>query len=282
MQVYGLPDASWNTSLACEGQPTFFFDHSEPYLAPLNLWGWRVSDSTGAFMGSMQGATPQWVFPQVGKYRVLLTASDTNTCADTLSALVNVQPSPVSAFSFEENFDQVQGQVQFTGGAIGAQQYYWDFGNGELSTAVSPLVAYSEDGNYTVTLVTLNEQGCSDTLTMQYSLLFKGLYVPNAFAPGGTLQQTRYWKPVGVNLATYHCQVYNTHGALIWESKKLDENGAPMEAWDGTYKDHPVQQDVYVWKIQAIFRDGTIWNNKDVGEHEKLTTEVFGTVVLIR
>ncbi|MBK7031468.1 MAG: gliding motility-associated C-terminal domain-containing protein [Bacteroidales bacterium] len=149
-------------------------------------------------------------------------------------------------------------------------------------TLASPLITYTEDGTYTVTLVTLNEQGCSDTTSMLYTLLFKGLYVPNAFAPGGTLQQTRIWKPVGQNLATYHCQVYNSHGALIWESKQLDERGSPVESWDGTYKGHPVQQDVYVWKIQAIFRDGTIWNNKDVGNHDKLTEPVFGTIVLIR
>ena len=35
-------------------------------------------------------------------------------------------------------------------------------------------------------------------------------------------------------------------------------------------------------QLQAIFRDGTIWNNKDVGNHDKLTEPVFGTIVLIR
>ncbi|MBK7213976.1 MAG: hypothetical protein IPH88_11905 [Bacteroidales bacterium] len=31
--VYGLPAASFNHSLSCVGQPTLFFDHSDPYLA---------------------------------------------------------------------------------------------------------------------------------------------------------------------------------------------------------------------------------------------------------
>ncbi|MBK7031274.1 MAG: PKD domain-containing protein [Bacteroidales bacterium] len=280
--IHGLPSATFNSSIACVGHPTYFFDHSDPYLAPLNLWGWRVSDSLGRFLGSMQGSTPQFVFDSIGRYRVLLTASDTNQCADTLRAEVNVEPSPLSAFSYTEDVEQVQGQVQFNDGSIGADEYHWDFGNGEISPLASPLITYTEDGTYTVTLVTLNEQGCSDTTSILYTLLFKGLYVPNAFAPGGTLQQTRIWKPVGQNLATYHCQVYNSHGAMIWESKQLDERGSPVESWDGTYKGHPVQQDVYVWKIQAIFRDGTIWNNKDVGNHDKLTEPVFGTIVLIR
>jgi PKD repeat protein len=280
--IYGLPKVSYSSSLACIGQPTYFFDHSDPYLAPLDLWGWKVSDSLNQFLGTMQGATPQYVFDSVGAYRVLLTASDTNGCADTLSALVHARPSPLSVFSYHQNAGDVQGAVQFTDGSIGAMEYHWDFGNGETSTAASPLITYADDGNYTVTLVTLNKEGCSDTSSMQFNMLYKGLWVPNAFAPTGPVQATREWKPAGINLATYHCQVYNSWGAMVWESKLLDEKGSPLESWDGTYKDHPVQEGVYVWRIQAVFRDGTIWDNKDVGEHGKLTEQVFGTITVIR
>ncbi|MGV1006539.1 MAG: PKD domain-containing protein, partial [Candidatus Nanopelagicales bacterium] len=264
-RINGLPSVDYTHSLACIGQPTYFFDHSEPYLAPLNLWGWRVSDSRDAYIGSMQGATPGYVFDSVGVYRVLLTASDTNGCADTLSAFVQTQPSPLSAFSYLENADNVQGQLQFTDGSIGAMEYHWDFGNGEVSSTPSPLITYQEDGTFTITLVTLNEEGCSDTASMQYTMIYKGLWVPNAFAPGGTVQATREWRPAGINLATYHCEVYNRWGALVWETKLLDEKGSPLEWWDGTFMDHPVQQGIYIWKIQAVFRDGTIWNNEDIG-----------------
>jgi hypothetical protein len=39
---------------------------------------------------------------------------------------------------------------------------------------------------------------------------------------------------------------------------------------------------VYVWKITAIFRDGTIWYNTDIGSHKGLTQETWGTITLIR
>ena len=106
--IYGLPKVSYSSSLACIGQPTYFFDHSDPYLAPLDLWGWKVSDSLNQFLGTMQGATPQYVFDSVGAYRVLLTASDTNGCADSLSALVHARPSPLSVFSYHQNAGDVQ------------------------------------------------------------------------------------------------------------------------------------------------------------------------------
>jgi hypothetical protein len=131
-------------------------------------------------------------------------------------------------------------------------------------------------------LVAVSEFGCHDTTLITYDMMFKGLYVPNAFAPGGPIQATRYWKPVGVNLATYDARVYNSHGMLIWSSTALDDNGAPAESWDGMFKGSLCQQDVYVWMISAVFRDGSIWYNTDIGEHEGLSVEKWGTISLIR
>jgi len=193
-----------------------------------------------------------------------------------------VNASPLSAFSYTENVDNIQGQVQFTNGSIGAKEYYWNFGDGQYSYDPSPMITYADDGTYQVMLVSVSELGCHDTALITYEMMFKGLYVPNAFAPGGTIQATRIWKPVGVNLASYEAKVFNSHGMLLWKSSLLDEHGAPAESWDGTYNEKPCQQDVYVWMITAIFRDGTIWTNQDVGEHKDLSEPVWGTVTLIR
>jgi PKD repeat protein len=281
LTVNGLPDAGFANSLACSGQKTYFFDGSQPYMAPLAEWGWRVNDGSG-FIGGMDGESPAFVFDSTGTYQVMLTVADANGCTDTLVQQVNVNPAPVSAFSYTENVENIQGQVQFTNGTIGASEYFWDFGNGEVSYAESPLITYADDGIYNVILVSVSEQGCHDTTMITYEMMFKGLYVPNAMAPGGTIQSTRIWKPVGVNLATYTAEIYNSHGMLLWKSSLLDEHGAPAESWDGTYNDKPCQQDVYVWKITAIYRDGSIWNNTDVGEREGLSEPKWGTVTLIR
>ncbi len=279
--VNGLPDAIYTNSIACAGQKTYFFDGSQPYVEPLGMWGWRVSDSLG-FIGSMQGDKPSYTFSSAGNYEVRLTVADINGCTDTLIQQVEVNSAPVSAFTVTENVDNIQGQVQFTNGSIGAIEYFWDFGNGETSYDISPTITYAEDGIYNVNLVTVNKEGCHDTATISYDMLFKGLYVPNAFAPGGTVQATRYWKPVGINLASYRAEVYNSYGALLWSSTKLDEEGRPTESWDGTFNQKPSQQDVYVWKIRAIFRDGSIWYNADVGEREGLSEPRYGTISLIR
>ena len=239
-------------------------------------------DSTGRYFGIMKGKTPSFSFDTTGSFQVLLTVTDTNGCADTLRQPLRVLPSPTGAFSYQPDYDQLQGQVKFFNGSLGASEYHWDFGNGKGSTAAEPMVSYDQDGTYLVTLAVLNDLGCSDTVTMVYTMLFKGLWVPNAFAPSGPVQATRYWKPVGVNLASYRAEVYNSHGILIWKSTLLDEKGSPVESWDGSFNEKPCQQDVYVWKIQALFRDGSIWNNNDVGDHDHLSGPVYGTITLVR
>jgi hypothetical protein len=85
-----------------------------------------------------------------------------------------------------------------------------------------------------------------------------------------------------VNLASYTAEVYNSQGALLWKSTLLDGKGAPAEGWDGTYNEKLCQQDVYVYKITAVFRDGSVWENLDVGEREGLSEPVYGTITLIR
>jgi len=266
--------------MACQGHEVYFFDHSQAYLAPLSRWGWMVRGEEQ--LGTMNGATPGFVFSSAGDYTVTLTVADSNRCIDTIVKQITVNPVPVSAFTVTENYENLQGQVLFTNGSVGAQQYYWDFGNGETSMALSPVVTYSTDGNYTVHLITVNSLGCTDTATTVYRMLYKGLWIPTAMAPSGPVEQTRLWKPVGVNLATYRAEVYNSHGILLWSSTALDSNGVPLQGWDGTYKQVPCQQDVYVWKVQAVFRDGTIWHNENVGETDNMPTSEWGTVTLIR
>ncbi|MBK7031639.1 MAG: hypothetical protein IPH45_21710 [Bacteroidales bacterium] len=75
--------------------------------------------------------------------------------------------------------------------------------------------------------MTLNEDGCSDTATMQYNMLFKGLWVPNAFAPGGNMAADKALEACGVNLASYSCQVYTPTVCSSGNPKLLDDKGAP-------------------------------------------------------
>lgn len=109
--------------------------------------------------------------------------------------------------------------------------------------------------------------------------MFKGLFVPNAFSPTNTNIGVRLFKPVGINLLKYHLQIFNTWGELLWESDKLDDQGRPVEGWDGIFKDQLCPQGTYMWRIDAIFNDGTIWPGSSLGGDRP---SIFGTFTLLR
>ena len=73
--------------------------------------------------------------------------------------------------------------------------------------------------------------------------------------------------------------IFDDWGNLIWSTNALDANGRPTEAWDGTFQGVPVQQDAYVWKVNAVFLDDSVWEGK---EYAKNKIKKSGTVTVIR
>ena len=119
--------------------------------------------------------------------------------------------------------------------------------------------------------ITDNYNGCSDVDTLRkYVTYFKGLHVPNALAPNGNTGEPSYFLPKGKSLKTYHLQIFDTWGNLVWETSALTlPDGKPVYPWKGEALDgKPLPQGTYVWKIYARFTDGTVWpgiNGKTTG-----------------
>jgi len=137
---------------------------------------------------------------------------------------------------------------------------------------------------FNVSLVATTQYGCKDTVRKSIFVIKKSLYVPNAFAPeynaGSNLVQE--WKPAGMGLLDYHAQIFNKWGELLWESTAItnDDMKSPAEGWDGRYQGQVCHQGVYVWKIQAVFIDGTIWEGMSYKFQPRKKT--IGDVTLIR
>ena len=62
------------------------------------------------------------------------------------------EATPTALFSFAQN----ELKVTFTNASQNAQSYVWAFGDGQTSTANSPLHTYSSAGTYKVTLSAYN------------------------------------------------------------------------------------------------------------------------------
>ncbi len=277
-RVYGLPVAHFDNTPACQDDPTYFTDNSVVSDTTVGFWKWNFGDPTSVQdTSSLQD--PQWRYFTTGSYIVKFIVKDNFGCLDTIDSTVVVNVTPLSAFTLQNNYDGKQGQVKLNNTTTGASGYLWDFGNGKTSTDENPVNGYTEDGTYIIKLISNNEFECSDTTFYEYKLLFKGLYVPNAFSPTNNSLGVRLFKPIGVNLKQYHVTVFDPWGHLVWESVKLDSQGRPEEGWDGTFEGELMMQGNYFWKITATFVDDTPWTGGDIGQGEYNT---MGSVSLIR
>jgi gliding motility-associated-like protein len=90
------------------------------------------------------------------------------------------------------------------------------------------------------------------------------LYMPTAFTPNGDAKNDVFKAGFGEDITTYHLQVYNRFGQLVFETK--DKNAG----WDGRLNRKEQPAGAYIWLVQY-----SIASNKT-------TQQLKGTVLLIR
>ncbi len=278
-RVHSLPTASFQSSLACSSNPTYFTDKTTLGDTTMQFWHWNFGD-VNTKKDTAMVENPSYNYKDGGDYMVRMIVKDKNGCYDTVDSLVTVFKSPFSAFTLTDNVNGMIGKVLLNNQSIDATVYYWDFGNGKFSTDENPIVTYSEDGTYLIMLISSNQNECADTTFYKYEVLFKGLYIPNAFAPTSSNYSVMLFKPIGVNLKTYNIEVFDSWGHRVWSSRELDLQGRPTEGWNGNDPSgNPMPSGTYMWKANAMFIDGTEWPGSDIGKGEFKTA---GTVTLIR
>lgn len=226
---------------------------------------WNYSDG-----GSSTEVNPAHSFaPSLTPYTVKLVADNGLGCKDSLvkanlivakvppAADFYISPSPVITvpnYTFSFNNITPNSNRFF---------YQWNLGDGTFDSSYNVLNhKYTDTGNYAVELIVFDTStNCADTMIRIARIDgFPGyLYVPNAICPGCLQTGLREFLPKGKGLAQYRLQIFTTWNELVFQTTSLDSDGAPNQSWDGRYKGQIVQQDVYVWRIDAKFQNGTEW-----------------------
>ncbi|MBN1339981.1 MAG: PKD domain-containing protein [Bacteroidales bacterium] len=263
----------------CVDSPIRFMAYYDSLITTVSEWNWyfHYPEDDSIWMAYEQN--PVFQYSSVAVHEVRLIASAFGCKQDTAREIL-VYPVPFSEFDIQENYGAQQGRTFFANRSIFAENYFWDFGNGNTSTTPSPIEVYEEDSTYLVTLISYNEYGCSDTSMHEVEIYFRGLYIPTAFSPNNPNSDVALFSPKGINIQEYLIQVYDLRGNLLWESEAVDEYGRPTESWDGYYEDRLMPSGTYVWKAKAVFRDNSYWEGLDYLDDEEKVKQ--GTVTLLR
>jgi PKD repeat protein len=137
-----------------------------------NIWrtSWTYGDGS-----SSQDFNTYHVYPEAGKYFVCLKVQSLQGCIDTYCDSIIVRRVDScenhSDFHFEASMNNPL-EIRFKPVQVNLTwKYYWDFGDGKSSTAVTPVHKYDHAGEYKVCLsvVALNHcrtQTCKDVRVM--------------------------------------------------------------------------------------------------------------------
>jgi gliding motility-associated-like protein len=104
-----------------------------------------------------------------GEWTDTLTVISPLGCTDTYylddNVIIHPMNSTISADSLRGCIPMTVNFSEFTSSDSAVVSWEWDFGNGSTSTAQTPNTTYTIDSVWSVTLITTNSYGCTDTAT---------------------------------------------------------------------------------------------------------------------
>jgi parallel beta-helix repeat protein len=135
-----------------------FTDNSVDNDGTIVSWLWNFGDGT-----TSTSQNPTHKYQSGGTYTVTLTVTDNGGATDEVSIFITINQTPSASFVYSPTYPTVDNAVQFTDwstdldGTIIA--WFWDFGDGAISTSQNPTHQYAEKGTYTVTLTVTDNGG---------------------------------------------------------------------------------------------------------------------------
>ena len=123
----------------------------------------------------------------------------------------------------------------------------WLWSNGETSSQITVV----KPGYYTA-VVTIDGCSSSDTVWVQNDCYMN---LPNVFSPNGDGVNDYFYprQMLTRGLTSFNMNIYNRWGQLVYQTNSIDGRG-----WDGNFNNIPQPTGVYVYIIDATFKDGQV------------------------
>ena len=116
------------------------------------------------------GDSVSTIYNSVGSKQVQLTALASNGCQVVLNQTIQVLPNPIVNIQSAGTciYDTVSFTTQNNGFNI--QNYFWDFGQNVTSTSAAPNHVYNATGNFLISVIASDLNGCIDSSYSQLLL----------------------------------------------------------------------------------------------------------------
>jgi gliding motility-associated-like protein len=222
------------------------------YTAAVYNTSWNYVWNFGNGASTQQVGQVGYQFTQQGCYDISLTVTNPQGCTatETNFNVACVYESPVAVAGADPTeVTTLEPLVEFTNNSENATSYAWNFGDGTYGFGFEPIHLFpAEPADYVVSLVAMNEVGCTDTayvsIHVEENLIY---YVPNSFTPNDD-EKNQVFLPIisqGFKPGTYLLRIFNRWGELVFESKD------PYTGWGGDYGPTHTncQSGTYTWVL---------------------------------
>lgn len=159
--LLGTPESDFMPSTTCAHQTVIFQNTTKEPKNTEVTYLWTINTTS-----TSTDLSPAFTFSSIGTVEVELKATAKNGCEDIIKRTINFTEKPIADFVIPQNVCTGIGYEATNNSVIsnGALNYNWQLGS-KTSTIKSPKDTFNIEGNYTIRLIALSSQGCSDTAT---------------------------------------------------------------------------------------------------------------------
>ena len=202
------------------------------------------------YLSDSLGSSP--VISPITSMTYTVIATSVNGCKDTFNFKETVYPSAV-IFLPADSVTLYPGETYQISPGTNCTSFAWFPPEGLSSPNISdPLANPTSSTKYIVTGTT--ENGCKATDSISIIVDATSLLAtPNAFTPGGATNNIFKILKRGEASLNYF-RIFDRWGNLMFETNNIDLG------WDGSYNGTPQPFGVYIYEIQAVTSDGTIFS----------------------